>query len=196
MTGILQAAGLSGVTLLVVAAVGWLAVRGTDALVQRAVSAQQSELRQAEARWTSALGSRADLELDLRQKRDALYRSLWPKTQVLSLTPINKELTYADVSQLSITLKDWYFTECGGLYLSVRAQRAYREAQEALTEAAGKDAGEHVWREPRGDDYERLRLALSSLRTALTEDLQSRIAAPSLEGPAADSRGGSQSQPG
>ena len=56
MTGILQAAGLSGVTLLVEAGIAWLAVRGTDALVRRAVTAQESELRQAEARWTSALG--------------------------------------------------------------------------------------------------------------------------------------------
>ena len=123
MTGILQAAGLSGVTLLVVAGIAWLAVRGTDALVRRAVTAQESELRQAEARWTSALGSRAELELDLRQKRDALYRSLWPETRVLSLTPVNKELTYADVAGLSVTLKDWYFVECGGRYLSGHAQR-------------------------------------------------------------------------
>ena len=75
---------------------------------------------------------------------------------MLSLTPVNKELTYADVAGLSVTLKDWYFVECGGLYLSGHAQRAYREAQQALTDVAARAPSERVWREP-GDDYERLR---------------------------------------
>ncbi len=49
---------------------------------------------------------------------------------------------------------------------------------------AHHDPAQLVWRETDGAEYERLRHALSVLRTALTQDLQSRITAPALEGDA------------
>ena len=107
-----------------------------------------------------------------------LYRSLWTQTGVLSLTPINKEMTYADVDQLSMTLKNWYFADCGGLYLSAAAQVAYRNAQDVLNDSRREPRSDLVWRETEAADYERLRAAVSTLRTELTNDLQSRIAAP------------------
>jgi hypothetical protein len=175
MGDLLRAAGFSGFTLLAVAAIAWLAVRSIETFVERSAARQESQLRQSEARWANALASRSELDLDLRQKREAVYRSLWKQTHLLSLTPVNTRLTYADVSRLSTALKDWYFEECGGLYLSSPAQNAYRNAQEALAEAETKDQTELVWHESDAETYERMRAALSALRTELTNDLQSRI---------------------
>ncbi|MGY1697372.1 hypothetical protein ACI780_20935 [Geodermatophilus sp. SYSU D00814] len=137
----------------------------------------RSELSQAEAALARRLDRLMQVDLDLRNKRDSAYRPLWELGKQLSRYPPNPRFTYNDARALALKLKDWYFSDQGGMYLSQEAQLAYRRLQEELASVAENDGPGEMWVSAQAD-YERLYTAFSSLRTELTVDLQSRVRSP------------------
>jgi hypothetical protein len=85
--------------------------------------------------------------------------------------------TYADVEEFHRWFRSWYY-EAGGLHLSENSRARYGEVQELIAAhlaAPGGQAMPAQARTPIADAvYDGLLEACSALRTALTEDLESR----------------------
>ena len=128
----------------------------------------------------TAYKSRKELEskydIDLRKKRIDVYKKLWSELQVLakySPPPFSRET----VEQLSVAMRCWYF-EQGGVFLSKRARNAYFDLQEALVQTL------ELLDDP-APLRELLRKRGSTLRTAMAEDVATRVA-PQLGGKRAE----------
>ncbi len=76
------------------------------------------ELNKSTLAFTSAV------DTDLRTRRIEVYSELWEKSGTLLLWPRNRDLSYTDLQNLTLTFRDWYFKK-GGIYLSRNAQEAY-----------------------------------------------------------------------
>lgn len=109
-------------------------------------------------------------ELVLLQRMDA-YKELWALTKRLPKWPRATEVSYADLHEFSTSLRTWYFTDGGGLFLSRSAHTAYSALQDSLTaillgEPSGVIRDEH---------YDAVRELCSALRTTLARDIGSRV---------------------
>ena len=108
------------------------------------------------------------LRILLLEKRVEKYSALWQLTGLLPKWPKSNDVTYEKLKQLSIELRDWYFMQQGGMYLTREAHITYSRLQDALAELmerSGPIANDH---------YDHVRQECSRLRTELTEDLQTR----------------------
>ena len=115
-----------------------------------------------------------DIDIDLRTKRIAVYEELWKSTAILPKWPRNKDVTYEQLLQFSETLRTWYFQK-GGMYLSLSTHNnAYGPLQDALADVLKTQKSGEV----SGEDYEKIRLRCSALRTALASDIESRREGP------------------
>lgn len=70
---------------------------------------------------------------DLRDQRATAYRELWKRLEILALFQPQADVTYAKLEQLSVDLREWYFT-IGGLLLSTEARNAYFAVQDCIVE--------------------------------------------------------------
>jgi hypothetical protein len=119
-----------------------------------------------------ALSARAKTGEELRERRMEAYPLVWHETSALSRYPA-AELTLADLKELHLAFRSWYFTT-GGLFLSERSRDRYGEVQELL--------GAYLYKRRQDDqtdfvdlhDYEAIAETCSVFRTALTEDLATR----------------------
>ncbi len=117
-----------------------------------------------------ALATRAKVNEEMRQLRLTSYPVLWQLTSNFSRWP-KVTHTYGDLVEFHGWFRSWYY-EVGGLHLSENSRARYGEVQE-LT-AACLDAGAQAGSAIPDDVYDELLEACSALRTALTEDLESR----------------------
>jgi hypothetical protein len=134
-----------------------------------------AKLHRIEEEHRAAVQFATSLDLELRRARTASYSEVWAKTVVVPKWPRNDRLEYADLLQLSKALRDWYFSG-GGVLLSADSQAAYRSAQQTIHHHLGAGKSGLV----PDPEYDRVRDALSALRTELTDDLLSRRAAPKV----------------
>ena len=127
-----------------------------------------------QARLNKAMDTSAAIDVDLRNRRIAVYQDLWKMTRLLPKWPRNQELQYADLEALSARLRDWYFSG-NGMYLSrATHQHGYSPLQDALAQVLkSKPSGAVPSTEP-NDVYEFVRARCSRLRTELTLDIESR----------------------
>jgi hypothetical protein len=107
---------------------------------------------------------------ELQRERIASYKELWRLTKLLPKWPRSKDVTYEDFSRFSQLLRDWYFIEGGGIFLSRTAHTAYAALQDSLTailveQPSGGISEEH---------YEAVRVLCSTLRSRLARDVGSR----------------------
>ena len=121
-----------------------------------------------------ALATRAKVNEEMRQLRLTSYPVLWQLTSNFSRWP-RMALTYADLVAIHGRLRGWYY-ETGGIHLSENSRARYGEAQEltAVCLATPDDPGAQASSPVPDDVYNELLDACSALRTALTEDLESR----------------------
>jgi hypothetical protein len=123
-----------------------------------------------------ALATRAKVNEEMRQLRLNSYPLLWQLTSSFSRWP-RMTNTYADLEELHRWFRSWYY-EAGGLHLSENSRARYKEVQELMAAHLGASGGQATPAQPRGpildDVYGGLQEACSALRTALTEDLESR----------------------
>ena len=125
----------------------------------------------------AALTSRAKIDEGLRDSRFKVYPQLWEHTATASKWPQNS-LNITQLSEFQKALRQWYYTS-GGLFLSQRARDLYLNLQELnhwMLQNRDNEGTTPIT-EP---EYAELREACSSLRTALTLDLQTRKVRPIL----------------
>ncbi len=115
-----------------------------------------------------------EIDLDLRKRRIAAYETLWKSTALLPKWPRAENVTYADLASLSQQLRQWYY-DSGGMYLSSTSRdEGYGPLQGALASVLS-DGNTGVIS---ASDYEAIRKKCSTLRTLLTEDIESRRESP------------------
>lgn len=123
------------------------------------------------------LASRQRLEveydIELRKHRIEAYQALWKILEPLAYYAPASAVTHAVATDLARALRSWYF-EVGGLFLSERTRDAYFDLQKGL--------GGVIKDSPDADDlslgtrrFERLRGLASTLRTASTQDVATRV---------------------
>lgn len=139
-----------------------------------------AKLKRIEEEHRASLQFASALDLDLRSARKTAYADLWSRTKVVPKWPRDPSLGYEDLRKLSEGMRDWYFAG-GGMLLSRTAREVYGDAQAAIHACLGADRPGRV----SDADYDRVRDALSALRTELTDDLLTRREAPALPAPAA-----------
>ena len=117
------------------------------------------------------------VDVDLRTKRIAVYKTLWAHTKILPRWPRDQGVTYEHLLVFTHTLRDWYFTG-GGMYLSRTTHRdGYTPLQDELERVLEQSkAGLLSQSEP--DDYEAIRGKCSNLRSLLAADIESRRESP------------------
>jgi hypothetical protein len=173
MSELLKGVGITGVPALAIVAIAWIIAKATERIAARREAELGSHLRQIEARFSATLQAQAALDVDLRNRRVNVYGQIWSLGDCVSRWPKNEMLTFSDLDALHLKLKDWYFGQLGGLWLSASARAAYGTLQEELDKSRAGTGPELV--AVNGPDYDRIMQAFSALRTELTEDLQSRI---------------------
>lgn len=115
-----------------------------------------------------------EIDLDLRARRLNVYPELWKLTAMLPKWPRAKDVTYEKLTGFSETLKKWYF-ETGGMYLSRATHyKAYSPLQDTIAEVLARHSSGPI----SDQDYDTVREKCSALRTALTEDIESRRGSP------------------
>ena len=123
-----------------------------------------------------AIATRAKVNEEMRQLRLNSYPLLWQLTSRFSRWP-RMANTYADLDDMHRWFRGWYY-EAGGIHLSENGRTRYGEVQELMAaqlEALESKAIPSKSSMPIPDDaYGRLLDSCSALRTALTEDLESR----------------------
>lgn len=116
------------------------------------------------------ISTRAGVDEVLRSQRLALYPKLWSATAAMSRWP-RADITRGSLDELHRALRSWYYAK-GGLFLSELAQKRYSDVQEliaTLLTHTGDPADVLV-----SDEYTALMNTASALRTALTQDLDTR----------------------
>jgi hypothetical protein len=130
------------------------------------------------------LGSRQRLEveydIELRKHRIEAYQALWKILEPLAYYSPPSAVTYAVASDLSQALRSWYF-EVGGLFLSEGSREAYFDLQKGLGGVI-KEPLDARYRPLGPRRFERLRSLASTLRTASTQDVATRVK-PKRTGP-------------
>jgi hypothetical protein len=118
----------------------------------------------------SWITTRAGIDVDLRSQRLKVYPTLWKATCAVSRWPRMK-ITRGQLEKLHEIYRSWYYDE-GGLFLSESARARYGDVQQLIaTLLEHQSPREYVLVE---DLYTELMLTTSALRTALTEDLDTR----------------------
>ena len=118
----------------------------------------------------SWIGTRAGLDENLREQRLRHYPALWGATAGVSRWP-RAELTREDLQELHRALRAWYYSD-GGLFLSESARARYGDVQELIQALLERDGPPTDVLGPTA--YSDLMEVASALRTALTEDLDTR----------------------
>jgi hypothetical protein len=122
------------------------------------------------------LATRATVSEEMRQLRLTSYPLLWQLTANFSRWP-RMTKSYADLEEFHRWFRSWYY-ETGGLHLSDNSRARYGEVQELMAANLGANEGRDMPAQPPGripdEVYSGMMVACSALRTALTEDLESR----------------------
>lgn len=117
--------------------------------------------------WISA---RAGVDEILRSQRLALYPKLWSTTAAISRWP-RVDVTRGSLDELHLALRSWYYAK-GGLFLSESARARYGDVQELIDTLLTHTGDPADFLVP--DEYTALMQTASALRTALTQDLDTR----------------------
>jgi hypothetical protein len=118
----------------------------------------------------NAITTRAGIDEKLRDRRQGVYLRLWALTGTVSRWP-KQQVTTSTLEDLHSRLRAWYYTE-GGLFLSENARDRYGDLQDLIAAVLTHpgDPAALLTKERYADFQD----AASILRTALTEDLETR----------------------
>jgi hypothetical protein len=118
----------------------------------------------------SWIGTRSGIDENLRSQRLELYPGLWNATAAVSRWP-RVDLTRSTLEELHRSLRSWYYAK-GGIFLSGPARERYGDVQKLIGALLTHNGNaDDVLAE---DRYTDLMKTASSLRTALTQDLDTR----------------------
>ncbi|KRE60022.1 hypothetical protein ASG92_22325 [Arthrobacter sp. Soil736] len=125
----------------------------------------------------AAIASRAKIDDALRARRLETYPKLWAHTATASRWPQNN-LSVLQISAFHRALREWYYAD-GGMYLSHRARQRYGDMQE-VNAALLRGRDNHSTQGLCEAEYQALMTVCSSMRTAMTFDLNTRKTQPLL----------------
>ncbi len=110
------------------------------------------------------------LSADLLGPRIASYRELWQLTSLLPKWPRAEHVRYEDLLSFSESLRDWYFGQGGGMFLSRQAHTAYSALQDSLSAILNANSSGAI------DDqhYDAVRELCSAVRSSLARDIGTR----------------------
>lgn len=117
--------------------------------------------------WISA---RAGIDENLRSQRLELYPALWGATAAVSRWP-RANISRDGLEELHSSLRSWYYAK-GGLFLSDSARARYGDVQQLIATVLSHNGAATDMLVP--SRYTDLMDTASALRTALTEDLDTR----------------------
>jgi hypothetical protein len=122
----------------------------------------------------AAVNSRAKMGEGLREQRLQVYPQLWAHTSIVSRWP-RTGATWQGLAAVHGMLRHWYYGS-GGLFMSERSRELYGNAQILIgwLVAGREDSAEQIT----GREYEYIMDRCSALRTALTQDLETRSSQP------------------
>lgn len=118
----------------------------------------------------SAIGRRSGIDDVLRTRRLEVYPRLWALSGTFSRWP-RQTVTRETVAEVHERLRGWYYTE-GGLFLTERARDRYGDLQELVAAVLSRPAAPSDVLAP--GRYTDLMATASALRTAMTDDLDTR----------------------
>jgi hypothetical protein len=122
----------------------------------------------------SYLTSRAQVAEEVRKARLDAYPKLWRLTSLVSVWP-RSDPRLEDLQGLQRDLRRWYFDVGGGLYMSENARDRYGQLQALLAAViANYPKLQNDRGQPSDGTHLDLQESCSALRTALTEDLETR----------------------
>lgn len=119
----------------------------------------------------SWISTRAGIDENLRNQRLAAYPELWKETGAVPRWP-RTEPTRDRLKRLHESYRTWYYSK-GGLFMSESARARYGDVQElldAVLQHKSSDASGPLT----AVAYKDLMLTTSALRTAMTQDLDTR----------------------
>jgi hypothetical protein len=102
-------------------------------------------------------------------KRFEQYKIIWEISGILPKYPQDTNVTYKQIHEACIKIKDWYFQN-GGIILSRQSRKSYENLQKTISEI-NTTRYEEKLSDP---DYTKIQNLFSSFRSKLTGDLTSR----------------------
>ncbi|MEP6904058.1 MAG: hypothetical protein ABJA66_20215 [Actinomycetota bacterium] len=76
---------------------------------------------------------------ELRKKRLEVYQKLWIQLKPLARFSPEKELSYQLIKDTSEQMRNWYFDEASGIFLSKESRKPYFELKESLQKIIGAE---------------------------------------------------------
>jgi len=121
------------------------------------------------------LDMKVEYDKSLHEKRLALYKELWPRTEPLGRYKPHFVLTHKIVSEVAANMHNWYFGE-GGIYLSKRSRKPYFRLKEKMLCVIDNKQLEATPEARIGDEEacNAIVNAASRLRTSLANDIRTR----------------------
>jgi hypothetical protein len=118
-----------------------------------------------------------EYDKEIRKKRLELYEKLWILLKPLARFSAEEKITYSTVKDISAQMRDWYFDDFGGIYLSRQSRKPYFKLKEALQDVIDDPKLKDTNIELSGKCRKKLDAILGwgkILRDSLSEDIQTR----------------------
>ncbi|HEY0461300.1 MAG TPA: hypothetical protein VGC97_19345 [Pyrinomonadaceae bacterium] len=115
-----------------------------------------------------------EYDKEIRKKRLELYEKLWKLLKPLARFSAEEKITYSIIKIRSEKMRDWYFDEVGGIYLSKQSRKPYFELKEAMQEVIDdkKLMGEET--EIGAEQLDKILALGKNLRDNLSDDIETR----------------------
>lgn len=120
----------------------------------------------------SLLDYRSQVFSQLWNKRLEAYEKLWRVMKQFPRWPRLDGVTYLNVYEMSIAMKDWYF-DAGGILMSEKTRTLYGNLQDEINDGILKNKKIDST-EVTGEEYDRIQKLCSTVRSEITNDLLSR----------------------
>ena len=120
---------------------------------------------------TTNIDNTAALDSQVQSSRIEAYKKLWSLTETLPKWPKAKNVSYDSLRALSEKLRNWYFNDSGGLFLTQKAYNVYATLQAGIVTVADRNLSGII----SDEHYEEVRELCSMLRRQLATDLGTRI---------------------
>lgn len=109
----------------------------------------------------------------LREERLDSYKLLWKELKPLARYSAENELTYEIIRETAGKMRDWYFDEGGGIYLSKQSREPYFDLKKSMQRIIDNENLKNQNELPE-DDLDKILKRGSILRESLSDDIGTR----------------------
>jgi len=110
----------------------------------------------------------------LRAERLDAYKLLWKELKPLAKYSAENPLTYQIIRQMSEKMRDWYFDEGGGIYLSKQSREPYFKLKKSMQKIIDDENLQSEKDEPLQINPKNILEQGSVLRESLSDDIGTR----------------------